>query len=55
MKNLTLATICAIAISGAASADENVDRLVGAMLGDTPIISDLQVLTDNIGGRVTGY
>ncbi len=54
MKNLTIATICAIAISGAAIADENVDRLVGAMLGDTPIISDLQELTDNIGGRVTG-
>jgi hypothetical protein len=54
MKNLTIATICAIAISGVAIADENVDRLVGAMLGDTPIISDLQELTDNIGGRVTG-
>lgn len=37
-----------------AIADENVDRLVGAMLGDTTIIRDLQELTDQIGGRVTG-
>jgi hypothetical protein len=36
------------------SADDEVDMLIGAMLGDTPIISDLQALTDEIGGRVTG-
>jgi len=42
------------AISGLAVADEDVDRLVGAMLGDTPIISDLRTLTDQVGGRVTG-
>jgi len=35
-------------------ADDDVDRLVGAMLGDTPIIGDLQSLTDEVGGRVTG-
>ena len=46
--------ICALGIAGHASAAEDVDALVGAMLGDTPIISDLQTLTDQIGGRVTG-
>jgi hypothetical protein len=29
-------------------------RLVGALLGDTPLVSDLQMLTDEIGGRPTG-
>ena len=41
-------------LSSAVFADEDADRLVGAMLGDTPIISDLKSLTDEIGGRVTG-
>ena len=54
MKNSVVATICILALSGTAYADENVDRLVGAMLGDTPLISDLWELTDRIGGRVTG-
>ena len=35
-------------------ADAEVDRLVGAMLADTPIIADLRSLTDEVGGRVTG-
>ncbi|MGH7527566.1 MAG: peptidase M28, partial [Gemmatimonadales bacterium] len=29
-------------------------RLVAALLGDTPLVSDLQTLTDQIGGRATG-
>lgn len=40
--------------AGPVAADEDVDRLVGAMLGDTPIIEDLQSLTDEVGGRITG-
>ncbi|NIR47022.1 M20/M25/M40 family metallo-hydrolase [candidate division KSB1 bacterium] len=31
-----------------------VDRLVGAMLGETPMLEDLQQLCDEIGGRPTG-
>ncbi len=54
MKNSLVAAILAVALSGTAIADDDVDRLVGAMLGDTPILSDLQELTDQIGGRVTG-
>lgn len=54
MKHSTIAAICALAVSGTAFADDDVNRLVGTMLGDTPIISDLQELTDQIGGRVTG-
>lgn len=41
-------------VNGAAAADEDVDNLVGAMLGSTPIIEDLRELSDEIGGRVTG-
>ncbi len=33
---------------------EDATRLVGAMLGDTPVARDLQDLTDRIGGRATG-
>ena len=40
--------------TGPIMAQDDVDRLVGAMLGDTPIIGDLQSLTDEVGGRVTG-
>jgi carboxypeptidase Q len=40
--------------TGPIMAQDDVDRLVGAMLGDTPIINDLQSLTDEVGGRVTG-
>jgi carboxypeptidase Q len=29
-------------------------RLVGAFLGDTPLLSDLQSLVDEVGGRATG-
>ena len=43
-----------LALGSTASAQDDVDRLVAAMLGDTPIISDLQSLTDEVGGRVTG-
>ncbi len=31
-----------------------VERLIGALLGDTPLVSDLETLTDEIGGRATG-
>jgi carboxypeptidase Q len=49
------ATACILLIAaGVASAQDDVDRLVAAMLGDTPIVADLQSLTDEVGGRVTG-
>jgi hypothetical protein len=32
----------------------DVDRLTGALLGETPMIADLRELTDEIGGRPTG-
>lgn len=37
-----------------ASAQTDVERLVGALLGDSPVVADLQFLTDRIGGRPTG-
>ncbi len=33
---------------------DDASRLVGALLGDTPMVRDLQTLTDQIGGRPTG-
>ena len=33
---------------------DDVGRLVAAMLGDTPLIYDLEELSDRIGGRATG-
>jgi hypothetical protein len=45
--------LCSIPGSAPAQSDA-ADRLVGAMLSDTPIIRDLQTLTDHIGGRPTG-
>ena len=36
------------------AADDDVDRLIAAMLAETPLLADLQELTDTIGGRVTG-
>ena len=41
-------------VASESRAAPDVDRLVGAMLADTAIISDLQSLTDEMGGRVTG-
>lgn len=37
-----------------AAADPVVARLMGLLLGPTPMLQDLQELTDRIGGRVTG-
>jgi carboxypeptidase Q len=38
----------------AQSSDADVARLVAAMLGNTPMITDLEQLTDGFGGRATG-
>ena len=40
--------------SSAADTPGDADRLVTALLGDTPLIDDLKDLTDTIGGRPTG-
>jgi len=51
----SLFTIAALgAFLPAAAADDDVQQLVAAMLGDTPVVDDLHELTDTIGGRVTG-
>jgi len=47
--------VCGLLVAGGSvSAQDDVDRLVAAMLGETPIVADLQSLTDEVGGRVTG-
>ena len=48
----TLLVLCAP--QQALASDSGVDRLVAALLGDTPLIADLRSLTDEIGGRPTG-
>jgi len=45
---------CLVLFAGPARAADDVDRLVGAMLAETPILDDLRALTDEVGGRVTG-
>ncbi|MDH4071822.1 MAG: M28 family peptidase, partial [Gammaproteobacteria bacterium] len=53
MKNFLWAAALVLAWAPA-QADDDGDRLIAAMLGDTPIISDLRSLTDEVGGRLTG-
>ncbi|HEU5218552.1 MAG TPA: M28 family peptidase [Gemmatimonadales bacterium] len=36
------------------SSDTDIARLTGAMLGETPMLKDLEVVTDRYGGRATG-
>jgi hypothetical protein len=47
-------TLCYLAPFQTFSQDFDIQRLISAMLGDTPLASDLQSLTDEIGGRATG-
>ncbi len=44
----------AIPLSLTANAADDVQKLIAALLGDTPVVEDLQELTDTIGGRPTG-
>lgn len=50
---LMLATLLAAA-AHAGDPGADVRRLTGAILGDTPAMSDLRELTDRIGGRISG-
>ncbi|HET7294724.1 MAG TPA: M20/M25/M40 family metallo-hydrolase [Vicinamibacteria bacterium] len=49
-----LPVLVALCCAAPAMADESADRLVAALLADTPLVSDLAALTDEIGGRPTG-
>ena len=40
--------------SGSGPTGNDVERLVGALMGEMPLIENLRVLTDQIGGRPTG-
>ncbi|NIM13905.1 MAG: M20/M25/M40 family metallo-hydrolase [Candidatus Aminicenantes bacterium] len=54
-RRLILTIVLCLLLSGqVASQTSEVDRLVAAMLKETPIIADLQELCDEIGGRPTG-
>lgn len=51
---MSFVAVAAIGAAGICAAGEDTERLIAAMLADTPIIDDLRDLTDTIGGRVTG-
>lgn len=53
MKKLLFA-ILSIAIIQVGQAQNDITKLVGSLLGETPIEEDLEELVDEIGGRVTG-
>lgn len=47
------AAVCMLSGAMPAAADDT-ERLIAAMLGETPVLADLRELTDTVGGRVTG-
>jgi hypothetical protein len=49
-----LIAVTALGLATPGLPDDDAQRLVAAMLGDTPVIDDLQELTDTIGARPTG-
>ena len=54
-RSVILAALLAAASAGALPAQsDDAARLTGALLGDTPMVRDLETLTDEIGGRPTG-
>ncbi len=53
-RSLTAILFALLVPAGLAAQADGATRLVGALLGDTPMVRDLEVLTDHIGGRPTG-
>lgn len=51
---LGLAWLGALAFGQPAAPRVDVERLVAALLGETPLVEDLRALSDEIGGRPTG-
>ncbi len=49
---LLIGIVASLGVAHAETGD--VDRLVAALLGDTPLVEDLRQLTDEIGGRPDG-
>ena len=49
-----LAGTLSVSALHAQSTDADVARLTAAVLGDSPMLRDLEVLTDRFGGRATG-
>lgn len=51
----SVVAVCGLtAIEAQGDDTPDVNRLVAAILGDTPLVADLEELTDTIGGRATG-
>jgi hypothetical protein len=51
---VTALLLLAVAFAPVARAQDDVARLVGALLSGTPLVDDLHALADGIGGRPTG-
>lgn len=58
LKTQCLRLLCLLTVlsatHGLLAQTSEVDQLVGALLGETPLVADLQELCDEIGGRPTG-
>jgi carboxypeptidase Q len=51
---LLIAVVALLLPTALPGQSDDASRLVAALLGDTPMVSDLRTLTDEIGGRPTG-
>jgi len=51
LRTLTLLVLLPVSLH---AQSDDASRLITALLGETPMVSDLQTLTDRIGGRPTG-
>lgn len=51
---LALIVAAGVAFSAFGARADDTGRLISAMLAETPLVSDLRALTDEVGGRVTG-
>ena len=54
MMRLPLTLLLTLLPASLPAQSDDASRLVAALLGDTPMLSDLETLTDRIGGRPTG-
>ena len=54
MRLLRVLAFLALPSTSLSAQVEDASRLVAALLGETPMTSDLETLTDRIGGRPTG-
>jgi hypothetical protein len=50
-RRIPIAVLLAMSVGAAPAQAGGAEELVAALLGDTPLVRDLQSLTDEVGGR----